>query len=69
MSKVKVHSEHHQILRYATGLDLTPGENEVEEELLKATVQSTEDAPLSVRTLCKQGLLEIRRPQMSVSRR
>jgi len=69
MSMVKVYSDHHQILRYATGLYLTPGANEVDEDLLKQTVQSTEGAKLSIRTLCDQGLLEIRRPQMSVSRR
>ena len=68
MSTVRVHSHHHQILRYATDLDLVPGDNEVDEDLLRETIRTTEGAPLSVRTLCDAGMLEIRRPQMAVKR-
>ncbi|GEM_PF-2897454 len=69
MPTVKVHSGHHQILRYATNLDLVPGDNEVDENLLKETIRTTEGAPLSIRRLCDDGILEIRRRQISVRRR
>jgi len=69
MPNVRVRSHHHQILRYATDLDLVPGDNEVDAELLKETIRTTEDAPLSVRRLCEEGVLEIRRPQVAVKKR
>ena len=67
MPTIKVVSHHHQILRYATDLDLVPGENEVDLALFKETVRRTEGAPNGIRTLERAGFLEIRRPQMSVS--